>query len=35
MVADVEDVINSQGQPEPQNVDIELDEVYAFSLSRE
>jgi hypothetical protein len=28
MVADVEDVINSQGQPEPQNVDIELDEVF-------
>ena len=34
MVADVEDVINSQGQLEPQNVDIELDEVYAFPLSR-
>lgn len=28
MVADVEDVINSQGLPEPQNVDIELDEVF-------
>jgi len=31
MVADVEDVINSQGEPEAQDLNMELDDLYALS----